>query len=289
MQPSADAQRPLAWSNVPITFDAADHPDRTSGVGVLPLVLSPVIHNVTVTKMLVDGGAGLNLISAKLLGKLQVPRGSLVPSDPFHGVNPGATQPLGKVVLPVTFGTRENYRTENVVFNVSDMPLPYNGILGRPALAKFMAVAHYAYNTLKMPAEWGVLAIKADIKDAIFCIEQIYKAAAVSEPAAEPTGSQEDEPGSSTPEGCYHYACLPSGPKNAAATTLRAAQGVKRPREAPGEAPGTTPEGSPREATSVGPAPRQPKIKGEPQLTKKVPLHGDTTRCVVIGATLSSK
>ena len=27
IQPSADAQRPLAWSNVPITFDAADHPD----------------------------------------------------------------------------------------------------------------------------------------------------------------------------------------------------------------------------------------------------------------------
>ena len=29
---------------MPITFDAADHPDRTSGVGVLPLVVSPVIH-----------------------------------------------------------------------------------------------------------------------------------------------------------------------------------------------------------------------------------------------------
>ena len=141
---------------------------------MLPLVVSPVIHNVTVTKMLVDGVASLNLISAKLLGKLQVPRGSLTPTDPFHGVNPGATQPLGKVMLPVTFGTRENYRTENIMFDVSDMPLPYNGILGRPALAKFMAVAHYAYNTLKMPAEWGVLTVKADIKDAIFCVEQIY-------------------------------------------------------------------------------------------------------------------
>ena len=134
-----------------------------------------------------------------------------------------------------------------------------------------------------------MLTVKADVKDAIFCVEQIYKAAAVSEPAAEPMGSPGDEPGSSAPEGCYHCARLPSGPKNAAAITSRAAQGVKRPREAPGEAPGTTPEGSPREVTSVGPAPRQPKIKGESQLTKKVPLHGDTTRCVVIGATLSSK
>ena len=73
VQPSADEQRPLKWSHVPITFDAADHPDRTSGVGILPLVVSPVIHNMTVMKMLVDGGAGLNLISADLLGKLQIP------------------------------------------------------------------------------------------------------------------------------------------------------------------------------------------------------------------------
>jgi hypothetical protein len=181
-QPSANEQRPLKWSHVPITFDAEDHPGRTTGVGILPLVVSPVIHNVTVTKMLVDGGAGLNLISTDLLEKLQIPREQLAPTGSFQGVNVGATQPLGKIALPVTFGTRKNYRTENIMFDVSDMPLPYNGILGRPALAKFMAVAHYAYNTLKMPAEWGVLTIKADIKDAIFCVEQIYKAAAVSEP-----------------------------------------------------------------------------------------------------------
>jgi hypothetical protein len=28
------------------------------------------------------------------------------PTGPFQGLNPGATQPLGKIVLPVTFGTR---------------------------------------------------------------------------------------------------------------------------------------------------------------------------------------
>ena len=114
MQPSANEQRPLKWSHVPITFDAEDHPDRTTGVGVLPLVVSPVIHNVTVTKMLVDGGAGLNLISTDLLEKLQIPRERLAPTGSFQGINVGATQPLGKIALPVTFGTRKNYRTENV-------------------------------------------------------------------------------------------------------------------------------------------------------------------------------
>ena len=96
VQPSAGAQRPLKWSHVPITFDAADHADRTTGVGLLPLVVSPVIRNVTVMKMLVDGGSGLNLISAALLGKLQVSREQLAPTGSFQGVNAGQPSPWGR-------------------------------------------------------------------------------------------------------------------------------------------------------------------------------------------------
>ena len=178
VQPGPEAQRPLRWSAVPISFSAADHPDRTSGVGILPLVVSPTINNTKVTKMLVDGGAGINLLSARVFARLQVPAGRLRPTGTFQGVNPGVTQPLGQIELPVTFGTADNFRTENVVFDVSDTPLPYNGILGRPALSKFMAASHHAYNVLKMPGAWGVLAIKADRQDAIFCVEQMWRAAA---------------------------------------------------------------------------------------------------------------
>ena len=145
-------------------------------------MVSPTINNTKVTKMLVDGGAGLNLLSARVFKQLQVPAGRLRPTGTFQGVNPGVTQPLGQIELPVTFGTPANFRTENVVFDVSDIPLPYNGILGRPALAKFMAASHYAYNVLKMPGAWGVLAIKVDRKDAIFCVEQMMRAAAAATP-----------------------------------------------------------------------------------------------------------
>ena len=161
-------------------------------------------------------------------------------------------------MLPVTFGTRENYRTENVTFDVADIPLPYNGILGRPALDKFMAAAHYAYNMLKIPAEWGLITVRADAKDAVFCVEQIFKMAAVSEPAAEPGDSQDDDLRSPTPATCG-----------------------KRPRETPGSDPG--------KVTCVGPAPRKPGMKGERLLTKRVPLRGDPARCVTIGAHLSEK
>jgi hypothetical protein len=65
VEPAADSQRPLKWSRTPIIFDEEDHPDRTTAIGCFPLLVSPTIRNLMVTKMLVDGGAGLNLISRK--------------------------------------------------------------------------------------------------------------------------------------------------------------------------------------------------------------------------------
>ena len=174
---------------MPITFDARDHPDRVSGVGMLPLVVSPVINNVRVTKMLIDGGSGLNLISTKLMDKLQISQERLEPTGSFQGVNPGITQPLGKITLPTTFGTKDNYRTQDITFDVVEMTLPYNGIIGRPALARFMAVPHHAYNVLKMPSQWGVLTVKADAKDAVLCVEEIYRSVVAA--AADNAGGDE--------------------------------------------------------------------------------------------------
>ena len=56
-----------------------------------------------------------------------------------------------------------------------------------------MAASHYAYNALKMPAEWGVITVKADKKDAVFCVEQMFRAAAAATP------ENTDEPSSSAP------------------------------------------------------------------------------------------
>jgi hypothetical protein len=69
------------------------------------------------------------------------------------------------VVLPVTFGaSRDNYRTEYIKFEVADFETSYHAILGRPAIAKFMAVPHYTYLVLKMPSPAGVLSLQGDLK-----------------------------------------------------------------------------------------------------------------------------
>jgi hypothetical protein len=83
-----DQREPLWWLHIPVTFDTADHPDRRAGVGALPLVVSPVIRNMQVTKLLVDGGAGHNLISVKLMEVLQISKRGLTPTSAFRGTIP---------------------------------------------------------------------------------------------------------------------------------------------------------------------------------------------------------
>jgi hypothetical protein len=64
-------------------------------------------------------------------------------NEPFFGVVPDkATYPMGRVSLPVTFGTEENFRTEYLCFEVADFKSSYHTILGRPMLARFIAIPH---------------------------------------------------------------------------------------------------------------------------------------------------
>jgi hypothetical protein len=97
----------------------------------------------------------------------------------FYGiVLDKAAMPLGQITLPVMFGTPTNYRTEFIKFKVADFETSYHAILGRPALAKFMAIPHYPYLYLKMPGPNGVLSLRGDLKRAFDCDVQAIQIAA---------------------------------------------------------------------------------------------------------------
>jgi hypothetical protein len=84
--------------------------------------------------------------------------------EPFYGVVPDKTAyPIGRVCLLVTFGTEENFRTEYLTFEVADFRSSYHAILGRPMLAKFMAIPHHTYLIMKMPAPNGIPSVLGDI------------------------------------------------------------------------------------------------------------------------------
>jgi hypothetical protein len=56
-----------------------------------------------------------------------------------------------------------------LTFEMASFDIRYNCILGRPFLLKFMAVIHTDYATLKMPSPMGMIAIKADKRNALAC------------------------------------------------------------------------------------------------------------------------
>jgi hypothetical protein len=55
---------------------------------------------------------------------------------------------------------------------VADFDSSYHAILGRPALAKFMAVPHYVYLLLKMLGKTGVLTLRGDLKKSYNCDQE---------------------------------------------------------------------------------------------------------------------
>jgi hypothetical protein len=65
--------------------------------------------------------------------------------------------------LAVQFGTTDHFCVDYVNFIVADFEGTYHAILGRPALAKFVAIPHYVYLLLKMPTKKGVLSLNGNI------------------------------------------------------------------------------------------------------------------------------
>ena len=120
-----------------------------------------------------------------------MPYDQLHPTKPFSGVTDGYTTPIGQVRLPVTFGEHKNYCTELIDFDVAHIRLPYNAILGYPALAKFMAVTQHGYNILKMPGSGRIITVPCEGRDAVCSLERAFQAAAIDDPDSKGEGPLE--------------------------------------------------------------------------------------------------
>ena len=88
----------LYWSEYSIQFSRKDQWTSVSNTSHYPLVLGLIIPGMTVPKVMIDGGIGLNIIFADTLKKIGLNFTSLLtPIDvPFYGIVLGkATMPLG--------------------------------------------------------------------------------------------------------------------------------------------------------------------------------------------------
>jgi hypothetical protein len=152
-----------------------------------PLIVDPVIGNVRLTKVLMDGGSSINIIYADTLGLLQINLSSIWAGvAPFHGIIPGKrVQPLGQLDLPICFGAPSNFRKETFTFEVVGFRGTYHAVLGRPCYAKFMAIPNYTYLKLKMPGPNGVITVGPMYRQAYECdMECVEYAEALAESEA---------------------------------------------------------------------------------------------------------
>jgi hypothetical protein len=104
------------------------------------------------TKVLMDGGSGLNIIYVETLDAIGISQTELCTSRaPFHNIILGKRAlPLGQINLSVTFGDPSNFRKETLTFEVVGFYGTYHVVLGQPCYAKFMAIPNYTYLKLKM-------------------------------------------------------------------------------------------------------------------------------------------
>jgi hypothetical protein len=132
-----------------------------------------------------------------------------------------SVMPRGCISLPVTFRTAESFCTESVLFNIIEVSLPLNAILGRPALYQFMVVAHYGYLVLKMPSPNGVLGIREDRDAGAYALEKLQALAIARKAAAEP-GGQDPAPLSSHQHGSVSAPRVqPSGKEDVPVKTVQ--------------------------------------------------------------------
>ena len=68
------------------------------------------------------------------------------------------------ITLEVVFGSLDNFRSEELIFDIVPFRSGYHALLGRTAFAKLNAVPHYAYLKLKMTGPQGVITVNGNTK-----------------------------------------------------------------------------------------------------------------------------
>ena len=82
-----------------------------------------------------DGGSSINIFYIETLHRMKLHESQLSYSSvTFLGIVPGRqADSLGEITLDVTFGTRDNYWTEPLSFEVLPFKSAYHAVFGRSA------------------------------------------------------------------------------------------------------------------------------------------------------------
>jgi hypothetical protein len=154
------------WSHLPITFlekylQLKDYPHMDA------MVVEANIDGWAVSKILVDGGTSADMIFTATIDAMKIDRKLLGRAEhPLYGFGGKPIHSIGRIVLPISFGTVSNARTEQIAFDVVGIHYPYNTLFGRGTLNAFEAVISYSYLCMKMSMINGVIIVHGDQTEA---------------------------------------------------------------------------------------------------------------------------
>jgi ribonuclease HI len=121
------------------------------------LVITAIIANFEVKRILVDNGSAANVLSHEAFVQMGISSEQLKPvKTPLQGFGGGIVIPEGVVGLPLTLGSEKKKVTHVTTFQVVRAPMAYNAILGRPLLNRIRAIVSTFHLALKFPTEGGI-------------------------------------------------------------------------------------------------------------------------------------
>ena len=127
------------------------------------LVITPVIGNSLVKRVLVDNGASVDILLHEAFLKMSYYDSQLTSSNmPIYGFNGVESKIEGIIQLPTTMGQEPREATQMLNFLVIKASSTYNAILGRTGLHAFKAIASTYHLKMKFPTRSGVGEEKGD-------------------------------------------------------------------------------------------------------------------------------
>ncbi|XP_070026444.1 uncharacterized protein [Nicotiana sylvestris] len=140
-----------------ITFDDADID------GVLTphndaLVISLLVHDPNVKRVLIDPGSSVNIILLRVVNKMQAENKLIHKAHTLSSFENSSVVKKGEIIH-TTFAEGV---VKDTKFQVVEMDMAYNMILGRPWIHKMDDMPSTLHQVIKFPSQWGIRQIRGD-------------------------------------------------------------------------------------------------------------------------------
>ncbi|XP_070013044.1 uncharacterized protein [Nicotiana sylvestris] len=122
------------------------------------LVISLIVHDTNVKRVLIDLWSSVNIILLRVLHEMQAEEKLVPKAHTLFGFDNSSVVAKGEIT-PTTF--TEGF-VKDTKFQVVEMEMAYNMILGRPWIHEMDVVPSTLHQVIKFLSSWGIHQIRGD-------------------------------------------------------------------------------------------------------------------------------